>query len=286
LRVHYYGPDIKPEVRLTSEVPEGNLGTTSSDQASFMGCNILMTSTEYITNCNDLAFTATNNVGGDLVTAVVTPGGSYDATDGYESGPCWDCCRSTDEIPDEISVQFTKHPDLPEGAKYLNPQGSAFPGDVLIESGVFVLTLKTPISPGAREWQFSPPNGVSGPAFGVAMGGCYQWPYNIIPSFPSNTISYFYDYLLPIETHKCEVSCLPRCYVVVGNLGNAFSTCESCLDTPLCRPPQGLSGSVGTDYEFMSNLVSPPVRIVVPGSPTTPAPPPGTPLSIGTIEVL
>ena len=236
LRVKYFGPSVPPEVIIESEVPIGGLNSVSSDFFSATTCSFndssrfdfqpfgiefgdSLVSSENVSDCGDFSFTATNEAG---VSAEVSPGGDYDADDGYAGeDSCFICCQGTDEIQDEIAVQWTNN-------------GSE------VESGNYVLTRNTNLdSPNIRAW--------SGFTLGVRLRSCGTL---------SEDTRHFEPLVLPggDECDECHRSCITFATItfVINDpqfdgfiftdtslAGDTPATCADCEETPLCGPTSG-----------------------------------------------
>jgi hypothetical protein len=96
------GAGISVEYRGPSQYP---LVTVSTNQGGSNTCAAGLTGTSYVSDCSAFSFTATNENG---ITASVTSGGSYDATDKADNGTgrCFSCCRAEDDPPEEIEVEI------------------------------------------------------------------------------------------------------------------------------------------------------------------------------------
>ena len=114
VRVVYRGESIPPivYVRTEAERPSADVGA----RASF--CDATLTTETLIGNGDPFEFTATNEEG---ATAVVTEGGTYNASDGNaDPDTCYSCCMGDTAPPQEITVALTHMPGtwpdrLPEG---------------------------------------------------------------------------------------------------------------------------------------------------------------------------
>lgn len=96
LEVIYLGPNSPPVVRLGSEgLAFESVGTSTI-------CNTIFTTATLILDCGDFSFTAEAPSG---ATAVVSPDGSYEHTNGYHGDEsCHICCQGSEPIAEEVEA--------------------------------------------------------------------------------------------------------------------------------------------------------------------------------------
>jgi hypothetical protein len=197
---------LPPQVTIESEVP-----STFSDSRPARTCNYTIDAASNITDCNELAFTATHSSG---VTAVVSAGGDYDPNDGYAVGSsCFICCKGADEVPEEIEVSWENN-------------------DSVLQSGTYVLELirVRNVNPFFNE-STSDRRVWFGFNISVVLHSCSL----LVPIAADLNASFFQP--LGLTDEECD-DCHKKCFTYGEFAGVASEgrACSQCAETPICEP--------------------------------------------------
>jgi len=219
-------------------------GAVSSDDNTATACEQSWISEDNIETCSQFQWSATNENGTSIS---VASGGAYDQewrfvgcseTPSASCPSCHSCCQGDDEPPEEIEVSWADEwqaASLPSGQQTIPPRPTTSSGAAAPDtSGTYVFSKSR-----ANEWVFNSTN--VGFALGIAPGecGCVGGTLCCEECIRKCTVQLRAAKIYSWAMGQADLFLSDERYEPYGVPRTKH--CETCGDTPMCRPPQGLA---------------------------------------------
>lgn len=219
-------------------------GAVSSDDNTATACEQSWISEDNIETCSQFQWSATNENGTSIS---VASGGAYDQewrfvgcseTPSASCPSCHSCCQGDDEPPEEIEVSWADEwqaASLPSGQQTIAPRPTTSSGAAAPDtSGTYVFSKSF-----ANEWVFNSTNVAF--ALGIAPGecGCVGGTLCCEECIRKCTVQLRAARIYGWATGQADLFLSDERYEPYGVPRTKH--CETCGETPMCRPPQGLA---------------------------------------------